>query len=562
VSEFYAKEAKGAGLDATMTPEQRLFGNLQSCNNALHGKPGPYAPGMGMYEFVTSYGADGAAAARRLVELLPKMRTQFPDMEPYFMAMVAGYQVDTNAPIIAEFQQKLTRIGEHPDQVLAPERFWSELVSLCYWCFDHKLYGVVAQMLEERLRAASEDKTIPYIYQFKNEDTIALAYAYQGMERWQQARDIFETFSNQPVFMYHHGPWGPGLNVVLTGKEAAFCAEKLGQTPTRDPREFDMDKACFRLCILAAFLVDEGGLWIGIDNRLLRLDFDLKTNLAVTLPKSTDTPVCSLCLNASTVWIGTDGDGLIEFDRTSHQCRRLTVQDGLLMNNIACLNLHGAMLWIGYGRRTDAYWAGGISGEGGLGRLDLSTHRFASFTPSLDDRNMELLEGADKPTRRPVIVLATGAEDDVWFVTEEQSGGTRQRRYRTRDQKWEAGQQACSSLAADQKRLFLGQYWNYTGEAKGDQLGVRILDFKDGKWRSLKTIDELPPGAVSAVAPDGQDLWVGGRGYIALVDLAQEKLRKFARVRVAAVDQIQIGGGYLWALYDCYLHRALLQNVR
>ena len=173
---------------------------------------------------------------------------------------------------------------------------------------------------------------------------------------------------------------------------------------------------------------------------------------------------------------------------------------------------------------------------------------------------MARLEAADRPTRRPVIVLAQGAEDDAWFITED--AGTRLRRYRTRGNTWEAGPQTSSSLAADSKRLFLGQYWNYTGGDKGDQLGVRILDFKDGKWRTLKTIEELPSGAVSVLAPDGHDLWVGGRSYIALVDLDHDKVRKFARIQALAVDQIQLGGGYLWAEYDWHLHRVLLQNVR
>jgi len=70
----------------------------------------------------------------------------------------------------------------------------------------------------------------------------------------------------------------------------------------------------------------------------------------------------------------------------------------------------------------------------------------------------------------------------------------------------------------------------------------------------------LTPGRATAVTLDGNDLWVGGMGYVALVDLEQEKIRKFARVP-SYVNQIQIGGGYLWAFYDWHLHRALLQNI-
>jgi len=564
VRDFYEKQAKesqvaaaiaqGGTGKATALVEQRLLDNLQSYDNLLHGKPGGSTEELGMYDFVHSYSPDPAVSARRLVELIPNMRSRVPELEPYFMAMVVRFQVDTNVPVIVEFQRELAQISEHPNQVLAPKLFWGGLLPLCYWSFDHKLHLIVALVMEGKQRAASQDKSFPTIYHSESEERIALAFAYMGLQRWQQARDIFETFSNQSVFMFEHGPWGTGLNTVLPDKEATFCAQKLGQAPTHDVREFDLGKPCFGLCT-SAVMLDETGLWMGMNSRLLHVDFDLTTNLAVTLPGNSGTPVC-LCPTASAVWIGTDGEGLIEFDKTSHQCRRITEQDGLLMNNVACLKLAGPNLWIGYGHRTYAFWGMGIGGEGGLGRLNLSTGKFTSFTPSLEDRKLGLLEASDKPTRHPVIVLAQGAEDDVWMVTEE--NGTRLRHYRARDNTWEAGPQTSSSLAVDSKGLFLGQYWNYTGGDQSDQLGVRILGFNDGKWRFIKTISGLPTGSVSALASDGHCLWVGGRSYIAVVDLEKDEIRKFTRINAVAVDQMQIGGGYLWARFDCNLYRVPL----
>ena len=576
--DFYSKQAKAAEADATVMrgesseaesmAEQRMFDELRSYRDKVmkKGKSEGVDSELRMHQFVQTLGEDRAAAARRLVEMLPKMRREAPELEPYFLSAVVTFQVDTNAPVIAELQRYFTRLSEHPEQVFGPVAFWHNMRSLYLrrWCFEHKLYSLAALVAQGEMKAADMGNPCLEDDHYKNESRIALAYAYLGLGQWQQARDIFETYSNQSFVMYDRGPWGIGWNMVLTGKEAAFCAEKLGQTPARDPREFDMGKACFCLCTPSAFVVDESGLWIGIDSRLLRLDFDLKTNLEVVLPKNNDTAICCLCPTAQSVWIGTDGEGLIEYDKTSRKCRRLTEKDGLLMDYISCLNPAGDKLWIGYGHRNyrfSASWAGGTH-EGGLGRLDLSTRQFTAFTPSLKDRRMMVQkEAAKKPTSRPVIVLANGSEDDVWFITD--SSWMQLRRYRTRDNTWEAGPTASSSLAIDSKRLFLGQYWwNSTREDKSDQLGVRILDFKDGKWRTLKTTDPLPPGAVSAVAPDGNDLWVGGRSYIAVVDLEQEKVRKFARVKADAVDEIQIGGGYLWALYDWHVHRALLENLR
>jgi hypothetical protein len=579
--DFYAKEANAAraseaqaaikragGSEAQALAEGHIFEALQSYRNQLdrlkRKKGGTRsAPEFGVSLFLQTFGDDHAAAARRLVELLPKVRSQIPEAEPYFLATVVASQDDTNAPVVAEFQREFAQLSEHPDQVLDPRCYWMQAECVCQWGFQHKLYALAAQVLEGRLRNVPIDNPAFKDDHYVNEDRIKLAYAHLGLEHWQQARDIFETFSNRSFVMYDGGPWGPNRSMVLTGREAAYCAKKLGQTPARDAREFDMGRACFCLCTPSAWVLDEGGLWIGINNQLLYLDFDLKTNLAVNLPPGNGAPVACLCPTDAAVWIGTDGEGLIEYDKTSRQCRRMTEQDGLLMNNIACLNLAGASLWIGYGHRSYVYWAMGTSThEGGLGRLDLSTRQFTSFTPSLEERRLARFKAADKPTHCPVIVLARGSEDDVWCVTETENSLTILRHFRPRDKVWEAGPQTSSSLAVDQKRLFLGQYWNYEGENEGDELGVKILDFKTGRWRSLKTSDGLPCGAVSAVASDGHDLWVGGRGYVALIDLEHDKIRKFARIKSDAVDQIQIGGGYLWALYDAHLHRALLQNVR
>jgi hypothetical protein len=88
------------------------------------------------------------------------------------------------------------------------------------------------------------------------------------------------------------------------------------------------------------------------------------------------------------------------------------------------------------------------------------------------------------------------------------------------------------------------------------------LNFKDGQWRSFKEAEGLPPGAVTTLTLDGPNLWVGGMGYIALVNPVQDKVLGFAYVQAKVVDRIQVGGGYVWAQFDWHLYRALVNNVR
>jgi hypothetical protein len=572
--DFYRKQAEIAEAEATLAAggtskaeelaKEKLFKDIQDFKNIFDGKGGDgRSAEMGMNSFVRVFGTNSAAAAQRLVELLPEMKKRAPELEIYILANVVSFQTDTNAPVIGEFQRILAEAKEHPDQGFGTEDFWGDFRDgICAWSFEHKLYALAVQVMEpavqmgERLPRTGAGRNA-FSISWRAQDRIALAYAYMGAERWRQALAVFESFTNQPVLMDNQGPWGTWSTPVLTGREAAYCRQKLGLPAAKSGMEFDMGKPLMCLCTPSTFAADNNGLWVGIGGRLLYLDFELKTNLEIRLSMDESVPISALCPTASNVWIATGGEGLIEFDRTSHQCRRRMVKDGLLLDTISSLYLAGETLWIGYGRRTFLSTETGQKFPGGLGKLDLPTGSLSSFTASLSQLGTA---GNGKPTSETVMAMTDGATGDIWFVTDLSMPCLH--RYRTRDNVWDGGNiQACSSLSSDPKRVFLGQYWNWSGVDKPGPLGVSVLDFNDGKWRPLKGAVELPSGAVSTLTLDGDDLWVGGMGYVALVDPVQDKVRKFAYVRASVVDKIQIGGGYVWTQYDWHLHRASLSGM-
>jgi hypothetical protein len=90
--------------------------------------------------------------------------------------------------------------------------------------------------------------------------------------------------------------------------------------------------------------------------------------------------------------------------------------------------------------------------------------------------------------------------------------------------------------------------------------GLTLHVLSDGRQQGLLETEGLfsPPTALTL---QGRDLWVGGQGYVALVDLAENKIRKLAYVPARSVDQIQIGGGWLWVQYDKHIYRASLRDV-
>jgi streptogramin lyase len=349
---------------------------------------------------------------------------------------------------------------------------------------------------------------------------------------------------------------------VLTGRQADYCRGKIGLPITRDPKEFDIGKVS--LPAPSAYAVAEDGLWFATGDQLQHLDFGLRTNLAVKLPINSDVSITTVVVGAQKIWIATDGDGLIEFDKASHQCRRWTVKDGLMMDVIYCAQLSDGKLWIGYGYRNPPGMVDAVrSGTGGgIGFLDLSSHQFTSFTPSLvgekDARNSQ-------PPRVAVIAIAAGASGDIWFLADIAHNGPGYVlcRFRSKDNIWERFPQVTAGccLAADDNQVYVGHFRDFSGRS-GGPLGLDTFNFRDRQWKSFKAVEGVPPEVINALALDGHDLWAGGMGYIALVDPDQNQIRKIAHIPTQSMGEIQVGGGYVWAQFNGHLHRVPLSSLQ
>jgi hypothetical protein len=86
-------------------------------------------------------------------------------------------------------------------------------------------------------------------------------------------------------------------------------------------------------------------------------------------------------------------------------------------------------------------------------------------------------------------------------------------------------------------------------------LAVRTL--RDGSERRLLETEPLPSFPTTLTLA-GHDLWVGGQGFVALVDLDANKIKKLAYLPTPSVDQIQVGGGCLWVQCDKHIYRTRL----
>jgi hypothetical protein len=573
--------------------EKKLFESLQSFKSAIQGQSGHYSDDMGMDDYVAVFNWDRTTAAQKLAELLPKMKQQAPGLEPYLLATVLTYQADTNTPLVAEFQQTLKHCIESPKQILAPNYLWNKIRWSAYeWCLQKTNYPLAIQLLEGERRAGAEG----YV-DYDDQEKIKLAYVYMAEARWQDALNIFESFTNRPVKATADGVWGAAFKPILTDKLAARCRQQLGAVATEDARVFDMGKPVLCMHTPSTFIADDNGIWVGIAGQLLHLDFDLKTNLAVRLPVDDSVPITALCVTASNIWIGTRGAGLIDFDKASHQGRRLTEADGLLMNDLASLELAGDSLWIGYGGATG----------GGLGQLDLRSQKLISFMPSLN-ANSPARTG-ETPPRDAIRKITAGNDGDLLMSV---ASGVRQ--FHAARDVWEtlpnkAGDWV-TSFSADSAWLVEGGGFHLTeieiqnrsdrnaptNEIKKNKMVVTsaelsqlqanlrtngshqhvssyssggisprgalaIQNLRDHRWQNLVDADGLP-NPPSTLTVDGNNVWAGGEGAIALVDLNEAKVKKFCHIKATGVDRIQIAGGYVWAQFDWHLYRASLSALQ
>lgn len=551
---------RGGTQEAERLAEERLFEELKSFDTLIHTGSGMSSGSMGMDAFASVIGESKELVARRLTELYPKMKATFPDLAPYILSSIITFQVDTNTPIFAEFERTLDWCAQNSSKI--PQKgttFWSHLHStVYYWASDNKHHDLALRVLETTYRAAPLDPRAES--QFDDDsDLMELAFSYVDCKRWSNALSIFEDHTNRPIEMNSDGSWGPAFSVVLPNKEAARCREKLGLPNVRDPREFELGTPC--LCLHdpkrysprhgenPVIAAESDELWIAIGGKLMRVNSALQTNVLVRLPMDSVSPFTAIHIDDSKIWLGTAESGILEFDKAQRSAQQITEKDGLLLNSISGLYRIGDTLWIGYGSGT----------RGGLGKMDLKTRKCSAFPMSL--RNDSISEA---PPQSPVTQIRPGKDNDLWFVA-----GSTLRHYRSDQDLWESAPKrrgvgfVCYEMDGENLiEAFTDSLVKLTIEASVQSgtpsRGALALQSMRDSTAAPLLLENALPSFPTTLTRAGRDLWVGGQGYVALVDLDENKIKKLAYLSTRSVDRIQVAGGYVWVQYDKHLYRARL----
>ena len=120
-----------------------------------------------------------------------------------------------------------------------------------------------------------------------------------------------------------------------------------------------------------------------------------------------------------TIWLGTDGDGVVQLSAGGVLQRQWGTADGLLSPRVKALSLFGGRLWIGFGDGNRC----------GLGYIDPVAGRFTTLTPP---QAMEARQDkADGPPVSPVHAIKTADMKAVWVATQDSL-----KRYQIESDRW------------------------------------------------------------------------------------------------------------------------------
>ncbi len=574
--------------------EQRLFAQLQDNQDKwIKWQSWAYPDGF-VGAYARTFGKDDLAGLKDYEALLPTLKQKFPATAPYFVASAFARQTNSNNPFTAEFEQMVAWCSEHPDTVMYPDRFFDYAFGYCYWwCLDHKQNELAARLIEARgrelatvarmgtstsnqgfsvvarsnlvaqstlgtprtnvLQPLAVPVTNAATLLLSPPDRINLARSYYRMGRARDALDIVDSIAERPTPTDNNlYPWEPMTIPGFTNEARAFFRHELGLPPIVDDKLLTLGDPCLRLQSPFAFSTDSQGIWLAAGPTLFRLDFNAVTNDIIPIPNRDGANDTVICEGAERLWVGTDGNGIIEFDQATHKrLRRWTEQDGLYSDHISRLCLDKGTLWIGFSHQ----------GRGALGRLDLVSGRASAFAPTMrPDTDRAIVYGIHlsyqaEPPGEAITGLAMGQPGELYVATTWQV-----LRYRIKEDKWDDVEHIKNNgFACDGLHLFVNQADRLRNtpplHLKPGINGVAVLTLSDGHWDQFGQPSGLPMPDSTATAFSGKDVWVGGKGYLGVLDLEKKTMRKRGYMQANAVDHLEVAGGFLWAQFGGDLYR-------
>ena len=396
-------------------------------------------------------------------------------------------------------------------------------------------------------------------------EKVGLAYQCADRQQWSNAVAIMESIGHRTVRMNRGGPWGLAFAPVLPTVVASEWRARNGMTAVSDPTRFELgarpyvsfSRNGYRVF---AFEVEGEDLWMATYSEIKKFAGDGPFSAAEPselheFDRGTHGNITSLCVGPEYVWAGTEDDGLLELNRKTGSTRRLTKKQGLPLDGICGLVLRGRCLWIAYQNEAN----------GAVGNLNLDTLQLSTLTPKLPanagansqpwSRQAKLDLYNQAPTL-PVASMANAGPEEIWFAVYQKGV----QRFRESDGKWsvvyveedgpnDVGFPAIAADTNDALMLLARRESDVLAGAASSKGGLMIYDLRNsspGMDGVIGIRSGLPSNDVTAVAADGRIAWVGGRGFVAVVDVVSRKVLRVAYVSASRIYGIRLSARHAW----------------
>ncbi len=441
--------------------------------------------------------------ARHFKGLFSNIRKKYPRLAPN---LIVDCNITRSVVLLEELLLTLRRVEEGVVKPLRPDKFSSKLRECFLDCAisgkrEYLQGGVqIANNMARRNSLSSYDKMyLSCCYKGIGELDKALAL----LEQVDGANEpeIKQAFVDQPCLSFRKT-----LTAALRKKLNAQVA-KIDNSKKKPRRTIEAAVKLSPGRAIHAIAMDGDTIWMCANKRqnpnapsgrydpvIYRYRIGTKEPVALKLPKKTEGMATAIIAKNNTIWIGTD-EGLIEMQPDRNSFRHLKEDDGLLKPNINALSLSGNKLHIGLGS--------------GIGYLDLGTHNFIGLITTND------------------VIRIDSTATGLWAITQKE--GLCYFSDKTPNDGLQSIFQCANSysLAANQRYVVIGknlQVGRFFGMRNVGSAGLVIYDQKLKKKIWSPGNNAFAGTDVLSLAFAGDQLWVGGRGFLAVVNISEHKI--------------------------------------
>jgi TolB-like protein len=260
----------------------------------------------------------------------------------------------------------------------------------------------------------------------------------------------------------------------------------------------------------------------------------------VNLPLKIEHPITAIATDASDLWLGTEGGGLIRIPQSGEAPRIFNEKDGFPMSSIKSLRLEPGRLLIGFG----------YGSSGAFGYLDLASIKFTGMMSKVVEfKSWE--ERLQPPPSSSVLQIRTEDDTNIFWIASDLA----LYRLKLDSQQWSL------SLPSHDIPNYRGSGGLWTLSVFGGFAvtiipsgGVAFCKLSGDQWTHLNLSTNLNENYTTTLAQDSFEpnhLWIGSRGKITIIDMNTRKIiGECKMVRPGTIEFIVVYEGDVFFIGD------------